>query len=317
MGKLLIAVTLMLGADDVPEKPLSARPAALVVRVKGAVVAGGRVGRRRVGPGDFLLPGETVSAAADAEALLVFLLRGERRRLRPGARATLTRDGCDPAVAVEPVGPAGLPREALTKVREVEVREGGGVGVVRGGAPATEARVTPLFGTFVPTDRPAFAWPPVEGAEGYILQLKDGSGRGWKAMTKEAKLAYPERERPLEFGQKYLWTVKARLQDGGERTVVDESNFKVLLRGEPEELAAVRKLAEGGGVEGLLLAAAAFEGYGVYDEALRVFEKLARLQPGVARYQLALARYYRHAGRPDKAREALERAKKLGALPKE
>jgi tetratricopeptide (TPR) repeat protein len=107
--------------------------------------------------------------------------------------------------------------------------------------------------------------------------------------------------------------VKARLPDGDEKTVVDESNFKVLFKSELEELAPTRKLTASEGPADLLLAAAAFERYGILDEALKVFEKLASKQPKVIRYQLALARYYRHAGRPDRAKEALQKAKKLGA----
>src|SRR5688500_9638954 len=104
MNTLLITAALLLGADD-GRKPLSARPAALVLKVKGEVAAEGRLGaKRRVEAGDLLLPGETVSAAADGEALLIFLVRNERRRLKPGARATLTRDDCDPADAAERLG---------------------------------------------------------------------------------------------------------------------------------------------------------------------------------------------------------------------
>src|SRR6266542_3201298 len=313
MNMLLITATLLLAADDLPKgKPQSARPTALVLTVKGEVTAQGRLGKRRVEEGDLLLPGETITTAADAEALLVFLVKGERRRLKPGARATLTRDGCDPDKAAEKLGAARLPRKNLTKVREVEVGEGGGVGVVRGGKPPTEARVTPLFGTFVMTDRPAFTWPMIDKAKDYVVELKDGGGQVWKVVAKEARLDYPAAKKPLHFGQKYLWTVKACLPDGDEKIVVDESDFKVLLKGEPEALAPVRKLADSEDPQDLLLAAATYEGYRVFDEALKVFEKLAHKQPKVARYQLALAHYYRHAGRPDKAKEALERAKKLG-----
>jgi hypothetical protein len=314
MNTLLIAATLALAADDAPKKPLSARPAALVMEVKGRVTVEGRGGKpRRVEEGAYLLPGETVSAAPGGEALLLFLVKGEQRRLGPGGRATLTRDGCDPDAAARRVGKAKLPRKNLTRVREVEVREGGGVGVVRGGEPPAEARITPLYGTFVAGTRPAFAWPPVEKAEGYVVELKDGGGRRWKAVTKQPKLEYPAKEKPLEHGQKYLWTVKAKLPDGDEKTVVDESNFKVLLEGEDEELKPVRKLAASDAPQDLLLAAAAYEGYGLLDEALKTFEKLAKKQPKVARYQRALARYYRYAGRPDKAKEAEERARKLEA----
>jgi hypothetical protein len=284
MNLVLLTVRLLFGADDAPKKPQSARPTAIVIKVKGMVTAKGRDGQRPVGPGEYFLPGETVAAAADAEAMLVFLVPNERRRLRAGASATLTRDGCEPAHAVEPAGPTKLSRKNLTKVREVEVREGGGVGVLRGGEPTTEARTTPLFGTFILTTRPTFTWPPVARAEAYGVELKDGAGRVWKVDTREARLDYPAKEKPLQLGQKYLWSVNARLSGGEEKIVVDESNFKLVLKGESEALVPVRKLAESDDAEDLLLAAAAYEGYGVLDEALRVFEKLAQVQRGVACY---------------------------------
>jgi hypothetical protein len=159
MNMMLMTAALLLPADAPKGKPLSARPTAMVMTVKGEVTAQGRLKKRSVQEGDYLLPGETITIPANAEVEMVFLVKGERRRLKPGARATLTRDGCDPDDVAELLGPAKLPRKNLTKVREVEVGEGGGVGVVRGGKPPTEARIMPLFGTFVMTDQPAFAWP--------------------------------------------------------------------------------------------------------------------------------------------------------------
>jgi hypothetical protein len=315
MNTLMIAATLLVGLDDAPKKskPLPARPAALVLTVKGEVTAQGKLGKHRVEQGDFLLPGQMLTAAADAEAVMVFLVKGERRKLKPGARATMTRDGCDPADATERLGAARLPRKNLTMVREIEVGESGGVGTLRAPPSTTEARVTPLFGTFVMTDRPAFTWPPADRAEGYVLELKDAAGRKlWQASVKEPKLDYPAKEKPLSAeAPKFLWTVKAKLPDGDEKVVVDESNFKVLFKGEGEALAPVRKLADSDDPADLLLAAATYEGYRIYDEALKLFEKLAQKQPKVARYHEALARYYRHAGRLDKAREAQEQANKL------
>jgi hypothetical protein len=76
---------------------LKAPPTALVLKVKGEV----RQGPRRVAEGDFLLPGQVVTSAAGAKALVVFLLSGQRGRLKPCGRTTLTRDGCDPADVVE------------------------------------------------------------------------------------------------------------------------------------------------------------------------------------------------------------------------
>ena len=77
----------------------------------------------------------------------------------------------------------------------------------------------------------------------------------------------------------------------------------------------MRKLAESDAEEDLLLAAAAYEGYRVHDEALKVFEKLPRLNAKAARYQLALARYYEHAGLLDKAKEARQKAQALMPRP--
>lgn len=311
MNSVFLSAALLVGADDAAPKPLVGNPTAIVIYVKGAVVAKGRLKPRRVEPGEELLPGEVLSAPADGEALLIFLTPRERRRLKPGTRTTLTRDGGEPADALERLGPAKLSHKNLNRVREVEVREGGGVGVGRGEKSPTEARVTPLYGTFIATQRPAFTWPPVDRAESYLVELKDGDSRRWKVETKEAKLNYPAKEKPLEFGQKYLWTVKAKLPDGDEKTVVDESHFILLFPGEPEALAPVRELAESDNPEDLLLAAAAYEAYGVLDQTLAVFEKLTRLQPGVARYWEALERSYRHAGRPDEAQEASQKAKAL------
>lgn len=315
MNTLWIAALMVLGSDDAPKKPLAGPPAVLVLKVKGRVEAEGWVGRYPVESGDFLLPGQVVSVAPGAEAVALFLLKRERRRFKPGSRATLTRDGCVPADAVERLGPAKLPRKNLTKVREIEVREGGGVGVVRG--PHEGPRITPMLGTFVATNRPTFTWPPVDKAEEYIVELKtDGGGRNWKVTTKEAKLTYPEKEKPLTFEKGYVWSVKARLPGGDEKVVVEDSRFTLLFEDELKEMPPLRKLAASDDPSELLLVAAAFEGYRLYDDALTVFEKLGRLEPRAARWQLALYHYYRRAGRPDRAKEAREKAKKLGAAVK-
>jgi hypothetical protein len=315
MNTLLLAATLVLGADEPPKKPLSARPTALVLKVKGEVVAEGQKGKHRVEIGDFLFPGETVSAAANAEALLVFLLRGESRRLKPGTRTTCTRDDCDPAGATEKLdSTAKLPRRNLTKVREIPVGAGGGVGVFRGDKLLTGPALEPLAGTFVTTTRPAFRWPSVTNAREYLVELRDAGGQLlWKTTAKEPKLAYPEKEKPLQHGLGYLWTVRAALPDDETKLVVEMSRFTLVDEAEEKDLQAVRKLAGSNAEEDLLLAAAAFEGYHLLAEALEVFEKQARLYPKVARHHLALANYLDLTGQPEKAKAARAKAKQLGA----
>ena len=302
MSTLLIA-SFLLTFDEAPKKPLSARPTVLVLKVKGVVTVEGRLGKHRVEAGDYLLPGETVSAAADAEALLVFLVKGERRRLKPGGRLTLTATA---ATLLTPPRSSAPPNcRARTSPRSARSRSVRAAALVwvRGGRPTTEARIAPLYGSFITTGRPTLTWPSLDKAESYLVNFSDG-GRSWKVSTKATRLDYPAKEKPLAPGQKYVWSVKALLPGGDEKAVVEESKFVVLSEDERRELEAVRKLAASDDPADLLLAAATYEGYGVLYEALAVFEKLARLQPKVARWQLALARYYRHAGRPDQAKEA-------------
>jgi hypothetical protein len=313
MNLLLVSFALVLPREDDTARTSSAHAVAMVLKVQGDVVAEGRRGKRKVEPGDYLLATETIEAQQGAEALLVILARGQCQRLKPGSRAKLTRAGCDPAAAVEPAGNARLSHRNLIKVREIEVREGGGVGVLRGPEklPA-EPHVTPIYGTFLLTRRPAFTWPALAQATGYMVELKNAGGQSlWQANTKEPKLPYPADKKALELGLKYVWMVKARMPNDDLKVVIQESTFLMLLPGEPEELADVHRLAESDHVEDLVQAAAAYESYRVQDEALKVLEKLARLQPQVARYQRGLAIYYKRAGRVDEAETARKRAESL------
>jgi tetratricopeptide (TPR) repeat protein len=145
-----------------------------------------------------------------------------------------------------------------------------------------------------------------------LLSGREGDDRPlWQASTNEARLTVTDGG-PLEEGKKYRWRVYA-LEEGGEERVLLESHFFICASEEVADLARLVQLAASSAPGDWLLAAAVYEGYGVYDQALSLYERLAKEVPEAAEVQVALACYYRRAGRPEKAKEARERAEKLGA----
>ncbi len=134
----------------------------------------------------------------------------------------------------------------------------------------------------------------------------------WKATVKETRLTYPKKEKPLKFGLKYRWRVTPlKGQDASADPIVD-SKFLVLTKYEITLMFNLKPLLESKAPADLLLAAVSYEAHGVYDEALRLYERLADLSPDEANFQMALASYYDRAGRKDLAEKARKRARKLG-----
>jgi hypothetical protein len=264
-----------------------------------------------------LRPGDRVRVPAGGEVTLVLLGDGRQQRIKSGATATVAAKGCEPANAVETVKAPQLSPANLSGVREMARSSRGGVGVLRGDPSVRPQLLTPMHGTVILGDRPTFSWPAVSWADGYRVQLLSGvEGRDervlWRAATKEPRVAYPEMEKPLVASRKYRWRVYA--VKGEDKEVVVSSKFSTLTEEEATALAGMKALAEGEGQAELLLAAAVYESYGVYEEALKRYERLAELAPLQPGFQVALASYYERAGRPDRAKAARERAKKLGAV---
>jgi hypothetical protein len=302
MMQCCVAFVLLLPAADPP-------PAvAMVLTTKGAVTVerGGK--GRRLGDMDLLRPGDRVSVPADGEAVLFFLDGGGRERLKAKAQATVGEKGCTPADAVEVVPAVKLPEANLISLRDHTRSERGGVGYLRGDRPPTPQVVSPLYGAVILTDRPTLSWPSVAKAEAYQVELLSGDGKRslWKAKAEKMQLSYPEKEKPLEPGKKYLWRVTSPTGD-----VLVDSKFSVPEKEEGEELAALKPLEASKEPADLLLAAVAYESHNVFDRALALYERLAEARKDEAGYHLALANYYERAGRKDKAEAARKRAEEI------
>jgi hypothetical protein len=314
MLPLLVATLLPFRAEE------QGPPIALVLTTRGTVTVA-RAGDKPhpLGPADLLRPGDRLEAEVNSDATLAWLSDGHRERLRAKARATVREKGCTPADAVEPVETGGTPSAGQLRALRLHFQGGdrGAVGLLRGEDVRPQV-VTPMYGARVLSDHPTLSWPAVAGAEGYevvILSGAEGPSQAvlWRAATKETRLPYPEEEKVLTPGLKYRWRVLAQRGNDREEEVVD-SKFFVASTGQMADLARVKRLASSDDPGDWLLAAAIYEARGVYDKALPLYEKLARHDPSAVNYQRALARYYERAGRKDRAKEAAERAKKLGAV---
>jgi hypothetical protein len=293
-----------------------AEPVAMVLRAgPGATLRRGTAARP-LRDMDLLLPGDRLDGGKGGASLVV-LSDGHFEQLLPGRSATLGKGGCAPpdAVKVQKRKLSAVNLKRLTNLARLAQKGRGAVGIIRDREPDAPARVVPIHQSVVLSRRPALAWPAVPGAVGYDVRLYVGSAADrrlvWKASPKEPRLSYPAKS-DLAFGDRCYWEVTARLPGDGEKVVV-RSEFLVLASTSHERLAEVRRLAAGEGPDDWLLAAAAYEAYGALDEALALYEKLARARPEQANYRRALAYYYARAGLTEKAEAARAAARKLGA----
>lgn len=295
----------------------TAEPAAMVLTAKGPVsFQRGKDAAQRLGAMTLLAAADRVQLPEGSEVLVVFLVDGHRERVKGKAAATVAAKGFEPADARQRQEGLKLPPASLESLRELARSSRGGVGVLRSDERSGKTPVvTPMYGATILTDRPDFSWPATKDADAYEVQLLSGvEGRDqrklWQAKVKSTKLAYPEKEKPLAAGLRYHWKVyPVKGDDRGEAIV--SSKFFVLTKSERQILDGVKHLRDSKSAEDLLLAATLYEAHGVYEEALKLYERLAEMSPGEAGFQNALASYYERAGRKDMAELARKRAKRL------
>jgi len=310
MGVLLLPLLLVLA--DQPES------VAMVLKIKGEVTLTRGEGKPvRVWSMDLLLPGDRLSVPEGGEVSLFVLDDGHKEVLAAGKTATLGAKGCSPAEAVARKEEPRLNKSNLKNLRD-DIRGGrfGGV-ILRAPNGQPQPVLTPLPGANLLTDRPTLSWPAVGGVDYYAVQLFTGPDnkdlfRLWRIETKENRLPFPT-DKPALAPVLHRWSVTARLKNGEDKELVTvrQATFSVATPREIKALEAASPLAAGDDPAELLLAAGLYESRLVLDESLKIFERLAKLQPGDARIQETLAGYYQLGGRHDLAKVARDKAQQL------
>jgi tetratricopeptide (TPR) repeat protein len=251
---------------------------------------------------------------------VVLLANGHSERLLPNKTATIQRDGCQPAGAVERLK-RKLSKKNLDSLRVLHAGDRGGVGVLRRSITGQSPELRPMQGSSVLDGRPSFSWPACPGAVSYEVRLLLGRGaqsaQQWKTTSTKTEIKYPERVLPLpQDGQEYTWSVTAVLKNGRQRQVVQSAELFVLAEEEVKELKALGPVVAGDDPAGWLLAAALYESHGVYEEAIRLYEKAAKKRPEQGNIHRALERCYKRVGLDARAAAAGKQAEKVSGTVK-
>jgi tetratricopeptide (TPR) repeat protein len=292
----------------------------MVLKVEGGVKLHAAKGPiRDVRVMDMLYVEERLATPEGGQVMLVFFKDGQREQVKAKTEATIGEKGCQPAGAVERLKATDAARAVQPGLDELKRSSRGAVSVFRSSLDDMPPTVSPMQGATIVTDRPTLVWTPAEKAKAYRVELiASGSNRLiWRAEATEARLSYPDKQKPLTRGRKYEWRVTAELGEELSKLVA-KSDFSLATAAEAEELAKLKPLTESKDAPDLILAAATYHAYGVYGEALAIFERLAEVSPKEPAYQAARAAYYERGGRRDDAKKAWTRAKELGfVLPAE
>jgi hypothetical protein len=129
--------------------------------------------------------------------------------------------------------------------------------------------------TAVKSTRPAFRWEQVAGARSYKLAISQQNRIVWAGDAgRQTEFSLPADAPELKPGEIYSWQVETAA--GGELKLSPPARFRVLDELALEEVARIERQFAG---HSALALGAAYEQYGLYDDAQGQFEQLRRSNP--------------------------------------
>lgn len=262
-----------------------------------------------------LMENDKLVVGEKSQATLMFFQSRQRVRIKAEATVEVDAQGCQPAEAAIVLPSASLlAGQDGDKLKKLAVSGKGGAITVRGGAEVAVPVVEPIHGATTLSLRPDFHWQEIPEVDAYRVILKQGiRGRVWQAETAKPPLRYPDVV-ALKPGRTYQWEVSARTKNGKSRILV-RAEFGTASQTTIETLDALSQFNDSDDPAVLLSVAAVYHQHGVYDHALRLYERLAALKPAEPFVRAALADCYEKAGRLAEAEAAHERAEALGWTP--
>ena len=232
-----------------------------------------------------------------------FEKRSEPGEWKIGKEGYLIKDGVTSAKIVTKTrlekGVARLVKAGATQARD--------------GKPIAPA-ILPMSGSTVhPDEEVTFSWPQSPNAVRYRITVSGQNDfRREDSATNHIKLKGLKDRR-------YKWSVRAELENGGNRPVVDQRPFSVLGRSQLElydELESIRQQKDDESLGPLMLAAIGFEHrLKMFERAIECYERLLNLlQEEEQRLEVyaALGELYARAGQVKKADTMWKWAMKLG-----
>jgi hypothetical protein len=291
------------------------QPVAMVLEVRGKAAVGEGPAATPLRPAFMLCPGNRLTVEPNAVLKLIFLTDEPHYEVLKAGIVTIGETTCEPQTAVERIAAPALrdklPVNRLKTANTSLGATGGAAGVFRGNHDASRPPVSPMIDSVVISDRPRLGWPDYGPQAKYEVTVRTGGTNQllWETTTAAAFVDYSAPP-PLKRARLYRWQVVVHRE--GHEPVEHTSQFLVATTDEAKELARLQPLAASKDVSDLLLAALGYEAYGIYDDALEVYEKLVQAAPREVHYLIACARYYEQAGRTDDAKRMWQKAEALG-----
>jgi len=275
-------------------------PAAMIIKVSGAVqVKIGNAAPVAAAAGTPLSVGDQI--IPDGGQVVVVHATGRKQDVS----STLTIEAPSAAQSSAFDRAAGVLASAATSnARSAPNRQG----MIRP-VPGEPVLVSPRNSMMVMSTRPTFTWLSVEGAKGYMIQLRRQGGDYIRLESSDTTFTLPATAPSLMPGQTYTWTVAPM----GAGRPTREQAFAVIGGA---DLAAVQvdltELAENDldpFTDGLFLAVTIYRDAGLFYEAVASLAFLEESgSPLSAQAWLLRGEIYDALGQLDKARDAFDHA---------
>lgn len=307
----LPAATLLAFAASAPAAPtLLAQdaPEAVVVRLTGDVRVEPATGDAMPATvGRTLAVGDRLVPSTDARAVIVHR-SGVKEEIAAPTTVQAAGAGADAGGDMMTRTVRVLARAATANARSQPNRQG----MIRP-IPGEPVPLAPRNGIAVRTGHPTFRWTPVEGAEGYTLQIRTPGEPPVRHRVEEGTTwTLPDDAAALAAGREYWWTVAP---GGGRARAAREQRFTVLAADRAEEvgwnLDAIRALGLDPWGDGALLTVTVFADFGLYYEAAAALEALEAGGSMSAELYLLKGEVLDALGDLDGARTAFDRADRM------
>jgi hypothetical protein len=298
-------------------------PVAMVLESRGSIkLKSGQAEPRVPAFAELLSESDELSLSGPGDLTVVYLADGHREHLKAAGTVTIGATGCLPHEAVETELPPSAEQKALVQgLKQLGRTDRGAVAVFRSPESAPPSGMVPAYGGTVLGLSPTFAWPAVEGAQRYAVDVwaADAKQPLWSAETSKPTIEYPATAAKLQRDEQYIWRVVAHASAdaGAEGGDVVVSKFSVLPATAAAELAALNRPQSNSSPTDLILLLGVYKAYRLYDQAIEAGRQLVRQMPKAAEVHLLLADVYTLAGRADEAASERRQAALLGRAIKE
>lgn len=271
----------------------------MAISVKGQPMVVDKQSARRLRLSDRLNSGDKIRCAGGSEAVVVLFASGKRFVISGGKTATLGASnvsGASPLAALS--GASGRVAQSLSGSKtgaiqgRVKEREGG----INWSRLKPKTPQEPEAAGWLQSDERRLSWSKdPETSEAVFTLFNADDDVVFSERTVNSDVTYPENAPEIELGKPYFWRLVRYREGGGKYNtawgMITWVSPEAAAKLQQNAVAASEALGKGD-VGTALLAAAAFEDAGAYQNALEILDKLNERRPTVPGAFDALMKLY-------------------------